>query len=170
MTFGQPSDFAIETYHEPSGPKWAGFGRVSVDIQDVRLGKINEKHCSLFHFADRLRDLHPTIAALWDEAFNGLSDAEIFSVLDEALYQAGTGMWARYGRFDFLTNAGEQFDGFKTFIICRPAERVTILYQLPDDELGSASCSAHAFKHVSASFVLWFDEQVRTIAPPWFSV
>lgn len=113
-------------------------------------------------------DLPPTIAELWDEAFNGLSDAEIFAVVDEALYRASTGNWARYGRFDFLTNTGEQFDNLKTFIVCRPDQRISILYQLPDDKLGAASCSAQSFQNTSASFVRWFDKQVRIIAPSWF--
>ena len=168
MIFGEPTDFAIEAYHEPSGARWAGFGRMSIDIQGVRLGNIHEKHCSLFHAADRLRDLPPTIAELWEEAFNGLSDAEIFAVVDEALYRASTGNWARYGRFDFLTNTGEQFDNLKTFIVCRPDQRISILYQLPDDKLGAASCSAQSFQNTSASFVRWFDKQVRIIAPSWF--
>ena len=55
MTFGDPKDFAIEAYHEPSGPQWAGFGRMAIDIQGVRLGDIRENHCSLFHAVDRFR-------------------------------------------------------------------------------------------------------------------
>ena len=35
----------------------------------------------------------------------------------------------RFGRFDFLTNSGEQFDDSKTFIFCRPPDRVVILYE-----------------------------------------
>ena len=82
MIFGQPTDFAIETYHEPSGQQWGGFGRMFIDIQGVRLGRIRENHCSLFHAADRIRELHPILDILWDESFTGLSDAEIFAVVD----------------------------------------------------------------------------------------
>ena len=40
MTFGDSKDFAIEAYHEPSGPQWGGFGRMAIDIQGVRIGDI----------------------------------------------------------------------------------------------------------------------------------
>ena len=127
MTFGEPADFAIEAYHEPSGPDWAVFGRRAIDIQSVRLGDIRENHCSLFDAADHFRDLPPIIGTFWDASFTGLSDAEIFALIDDALYIGTDSNWQRYGRFDFLTNTGEQFDGFKTFIVCRPDQRVHIL-------------------------------------------
>jgi hypothetical protein len=171
MTFGQPSDFAIEAYHEPSGPQWAGFGRMAIDVQGVRLGDIRENHCSLFHAVDCFRQAFAVIERLWDESFASLSDAEIFGLIDHALYIGEpTGSGPAYSRFDFLTNTGEQFDDAKTFIICRPEGRVHILYQLRDGTFGAASCSVSSFREVAESFVRWFDEQVRTIAPPYFPV
>ena len=88
MTFGQPTDFAIEAYHEPYGPEWGGFGRMAIDIQGVRLGDIRENHCSLFHATDQFRKLYPSVETLWDESFASLSDAEIFAAVDRALYLA----------------------------------------------------------------------------------
>lgn len=171
MTFGQTTDFAIEAYHEPYGPKWGGFGRMCIDIQGVRLGDIRENHCSLFHAADQFRKLSPSIQFLWDESFAGLSDAEIFAALDRALYLADESDWGRYGRFDFLTSNGEQFDDSKTFIVCRPDGRVHILYhRFRDDIFGSGSCSFQTFREVADSFVRWFDEQVRTTSPPFFPI
>ena len=171
MTFGDPKEFAIEAYHEPYGPQWGGFGRMALDIQGVRLGDIRENHCSLFHATDRFRELYPVIETLWDESFNGLSDAEIFGLIDRARY---TGEPAEHGPdyqpFDFLTNAGEQFDDAKAFIVCRPDRRVYILYQLRDDTFGSASCSAQTFRSVANAYVHWFDEQVRATAPPFFPI
>ena len=75
MIFGQPSHFAIEAYHEPSGPQWSGFGRMAIDIHGVRLGDIRENHCSLFHAVDRFRQVYPRIESLWAESFDGLSNA-----------------------------------------------------------------------------------------------
>lgn len=170
MIIGQPADFAIEAYHEPSGPECGGFGRMSIDIQGIRLGDIRENHCSLFHATDRFRALKSTIETLWDDTFSGLSDAEIFAIVNRALYLPGESDWERYGRFGFLTNTGEQFDGIKTFIVCRPDKRVHVLYQLADDTCGSASCPTLLFRQVAESFVQWFDEQVRTTAPPYFPV
>ena len=163
MIFGKPADFAIEAYHEPSGPEWAGFGRMAIDIQGFRLGDIRETHCSLFAAVNRFR-LYPEIESLWAEAFDGLSDVEVFALIDTRY--TGEPCEEDYSPCDFLTNSGEQFDDAKTFIICRPSGRVHILYQLRDGKIGSASCSASSFRKVAKDFVCWFDEQVRTIAPP----
>jgi hypothetical protein len=171
MTFGYPTDFAIEAYHEPSGPEWGGFGRMCIDIQGVRLGDIRENHCSLYDATDRLRTAYPIIDSFWDASFLGLSDAEIFFALEQALYLSNPSDWERFGRFDFLTNTGEQFDGFKTYLVCRPGGRVHILYdRFKDDGIGSASCSAMTFRRVASSYVDWFDEQVRNTVPPFFPI
>ena len=171
MTFGQASDFAIEAYHEPYGPEWGGFGRMCIDIQGVRLGDIRENHCSLYAATDRLRTAYPIIDSLWDDSFSGLSDSEIFSALDQALYLSDTSDWERFERFDFLTNTGEQFDDSKTYLVCRPGGRVHILYdRFRDVGFGSASCRALTFRRVASSYVDWFDEQVRNTAPPFFPI
>ena len=170
MTFGQPTDFAIEAYHEPYGPEYGGFGRMCIHIQGVQLGDIRENHCSLFDATDQFRQRYPSIETFWDESFAGLTDAEIFATLDHALYLGEESGWERYGRFDFLTNSGEQFDDSKTFIICRPEGRVHILYQLRDDTLGSGSCSAQTFRSVAEAYLPWFDGQVRNTAPPFFPI
>ena len=172
MIFGEPTEFSIEAYHEPYGPQWAGCGRMAIDVGGARLGNIRENHCSLFAAVDCLRKLSPTIEELWDKSFTGLSDAEIFAVVDQALYLGDndTSDLTDYARFDFLTNTGEQFDDSKTFIVCRPDGRVHVLYQLRDDTIGSASCRVTSFRAVTDSFVGWFDQQVREIAPPYFPI
>src|SRR5688572_26437867 len=124
MIFGESSEFAIEAYHE-----WAGFGRMAIDIQGVRLGDIRENHCSLFFAVNRFR-LYREIESLWAESFDGLSDVEIFALIDT--HYTGEPCEESYTPCDFLTNTGEQFDDAKTFIVCRPGGRVHILYQLRD--------------------------------------
>ena len=171
MIFGQPTDFSIEAYHEPYGAEWGGFGRMSIAIQNVRLGDIRENHCSLFHATDRLRDAYPNVETLWDDSFSGLSDTEIYAVLEQALYLSDISDWDRYGRYDFLTNTGEQFDDSKTYIFCRPQGHVHILYnRSQDDVIGSASCSVQSFRSVASSYIQWFDDQVRDTAPPFFRI
>jgi len=170
MIFGEPTDFAIEAYHEPYGPEWSGFGRISIVIQGLRLGDIRENHCSLFHAVSQIRDVYPAIESFWDESFTGLSDAEIYAAVEHDYRVADNSDWERLGRYYFLTFAGEPFDGFNIMVVCPPGEHVRILYSLPDDTFGAASCSVHSFKQVAESFVLWFDEQVRTTAPPYFPI
>jgi hypothetical protein len=74
MTFGDPEDFAIEAYHEPSGHQWGGFGTFCVHVQGTPLGNIRDNHCSLFHASNRIRQLAGIVESLWDESFSGLSD------------------------------------------------------------------------------------------------
>lgn len=169
MIFGEPKDFAIEAYHEPSGPEWAGFGRICIVIQGVTLGDIRENHSSLFHAVSRIREVYPVIETFLDESFTGLSDAEIYAAVEHDYRVAENSDWERF-RFYFLTFVGEPFDGFNIMVVRPPGECVRILYSLPDDTFGTAVCSVQSFKHVSESFVQWFDEQVRTTAPPFYSI
>ena len=141
-----------------------------IHIQGVTLGDIRENHCSLFHAADRCRESSVAIETLWDESFAGLSDAGIFAAVEHDYRVADKPDWKRFGRFYFLTFAGEPFDHFNIMIVYRPDNRAYILYRLPDKTFGSASCSVESFRHASGSFVLWFDEQVRTVGPPFFPI
>lgn len=77
MTFGDPREFAIEAYHEPSGPEWAGFGRMAIDIQGVRIGNIREAHCSLFHAVNRFRQVCSRLEELWFESFVGWFEDQV---------------------------------------------------------------------------------------------
>ncbi len=163
MTFGDPNDFAIEAYHEPPGPEWKGkgFGELCIHLQGTPLGDIDEEHCSLFHATIRFRELANTIDSLWDESFSGLSDAEIFELLDRELYaDEPSENSRRYQRFNFLTNTGKMFAQWKTFIVCAPTGRVHILCQVRDGTSASGSCDVRTFQAVAEAYVRWFDEHV----------
>jgi hypothetical protein len=172
MIFGDPKDVAIEAYHEPSGPQWAGCGRLCLHVHGVQVGDIQDNHCSLFAVTDRLRHLSKVIKDLWAECFAGLSDAEVFRLIDRDIYsddppsELGSG----FEDFDFLTNSAEMFDGTKTFVFCHPDGLVHILCQFRDDTFGSGSCSVETFRSVATAYIQWFDEQVRTTAPPYFPI
>ena len=172
MIFGDPKDFAIEAYHEPSGPEWGGFGRFCFHIQGVVVGNIRDNHCSLFDVTDRFRSVAESIENKWTERFAGLSDAEVFRIIDQDIYSDDprSDLGSSYGHFDFLTNTAEMFDPLKIFIFCSPDERVHILYKFGDDTFGSGRCSAQTFCTVVGDYVRWFDEQVRTTAPPYFPI
>lgn len=171
MIFGDPTDFAIEAYHEPSGPHWGGFGRMCLHVQGMVLGDIRENHCSLFHATDRIREVAADVESLWDESFTGLSDMEVFALINREIYtDEGSENGPRFWGCNFLTGTGEVFDGSKTFIIFRRPDRVHILYCLRDGTLGSVSCSATTFRRVADAYVSWFDEQVRATAPPFFPI
>jgi len=171
MTFGHPKEFAIEAYHEPSGPQWGGYGRLCLHICAVPVGDIRDNHCSLFAVTDRFRRFSDKIESRWAECFRGLSDAEVFRLIDRDIYSDEPLSDFGSGRdFDFLTNSAEMFDGTKTFIFCDPGGLVHILYQLRDDTFGSGICSLRTFRTVADVYARWFDEQVRTTAPPYFPI
>lgn len=161
MRFGDPTEFAIDAFHEPAGPEWAGFGRMCIYFGSTPLGELSEEHCSLFHAADRFRELGSAIESLWDDSFAGLADADIFSLLDDALYVGSESQWERYGRFNFLTGTGEQFNDFKTFIVCSPDQWVRILWQSHDGKFTSGACSTALFRDVANAFVVWFNGQIE---------
>ena len=92
-----------------------------------------------------------------------LVDREIYG--DEELEDGPS-----YAACDFLTNTGEMFDSAKTFIIFRPPDRIHILYCFRDDTFGSGSCSLASFRQVADAYVSWFEEQVRSTAPPFFPI
>jgi hypothetical protein len=172
MIFGDPKNFAVEAYHEPSGPQWGGFGRLCVHIGGMQIGDIRDNHCSLFPVTHRFRQLSEGIENLWSEWFRGLSDAEVFRLIDSDIYSDNppSDLGVGFSSCDFLTNSAEMFDGTKTFIFCDPKGSVHILYRLRDDSFGSGSCSVQTFRNVANTYVEWLDEQVRTIAPPFFPV
>jgi len=172
MIFGTPSDFAIEAYHEPSGPEWGGCGRLCLYIRGVPVGDLRDNHCSLLAVTDCFREFADKIETLWSAHFAGLSDAEVFRLIDRARYsdEPSSGLGSDFAAFDFLTNSAEMFDNIKTFIFCEPGGVVHILYRLPDDSFGSGTCSVESFRSVVAQYAHWFDEQVRTTAPPYFPI
>ena len=171
MTFGDPKDFAIEAYHEPSGLRWGGCGRMCIYIQGVCLGDIRDNHCSLSQATNRIRKVAADFESLSDASFSALSDEEVFALIDREIY-AGEASESKpsYAACDFLTNAGEMFDGTKTFIIFRPPDRVHIFFRLGDDSFGSGSCSVQTYRGVADAYASWFEEQVRATAPPFFPI
>ena len=172
MIFGNSKDFAIEAYHEPSGPKWGGCGRLCLHIQGVMVGNIRENHCSLFAVTDILRNVAGKIDGMWRDCFLGLSDAEVFCLINNENYtdEPPSKLGSGFSSFDFLTNSAEMFDHTKTFIFCDPDGQVHVLYRLSDDTLGSGACNVSTFRKEIDAYAHWFDEQVRSTAPPYFPI
>jgi hypothetical protein len=86
VIFGNPEILAVEIYHEPSSPRWKGFGRMCLRIQGLVLGRLDEEHCSLFHAVERVAEVSAALATQWDERFAGHSAQEVFAWLDAVLY------------------------------------------------------------------------------------
>jgi len=172
MIFGDIKDFAIEAYHEPSGPKWGGCGRLCLHIHGVPVGNIRDNHCSLFAVTDRFRDFADTIENVWHGCFDGLPDTEVFRLIDNEIYtdEPPSELSAGFLSCEFLTNSAEMFNNTKSFIFCHPSGQVHMPFQLPDHTFGSGCCSVQTFRNVVEAYIRWFDEQVQTTAPPYFPV
>jgi hypothetical protein len=128
------------------------------------LGRIEEANCSLFHAVERIAEVSAGLFEHWDSRFAGHSAEEIFAWLDAVLYSGEIDEADEDSvcRFDFLTNTGEQFDGFKSFIYCQPGGVVCIPYQGPDGILQTPRCSAEDFQAAASELQRWFHEHVST--------
>lgn len=160
MIFGNPSDFAVEIYHEPSSAEWNGFGRMCIHVQGTVLGKIDKEHCSLFHAVERIGEVAKDPTSLWDARFTQHTNEEIFSWLDAVLYSGEISVEEGLHRFNFLTNTGEQFDDSKAFIVRHPEGVIRILF-LTNERFGSASCLETTFLSVANDLGHWFKEQTN---------
>ena len=171
MIFGNPNEFAIESYHEPSGAQWGGFGRLCIYVNGNAIGDIRDNHCSLFAVTNRFRGLSTGIEGLWSDQFTGLTKDQIFHLIDDVLYtgsdhQIGT----NFGRFDFLTNTGEMFNDTKTFLYCESGSFVHLLYRVNEGVPQSGACDIELFISTVNECVRWFDRQVEEICPPYHPV
>jgi hypothetical protein len=167
MLFGSVSDFAIQAEVEPElTPPSAVWGRMCVWCRGIALGDIEDTHCSLYLAACSFKWVAGHLDELWDERLVGLDDINALAFLDAAYYgddDRTTAQLAedarRYGKFNFLTNWGEQFDGVKAFLICSPEGSLRIVYQLLDGTRGSAEVTKAGFVAAAKAFVHWFGEQ-----------
>ena len=179
MIFGNPKDFAIEAMTEPhlTAPS-AVWGRMCVHIGDVTLGDFSDEHCGLYGAYCGFRELLNTSTQLWDESFDGLSREQIHDLVRNAIYgdddrtmSAILADSQRYGRFDFLTNWDEQFDGFASVIVQEDAATTTILHrphsaftrQREPGPFVLAICSTIGFRNACAGLVEWFDREAARL-------
>ena len=160
MLFGNPANFAVEIHHEPMAPKWKGFGRMCVWIQGLMIGDPNEVHCSLFHAVKRITEIAVRLSEQWDERFTGHTAEEIFAWIDAILYSGEIAASDTVNKFDFLTNTGEQFDDFKSFIYCTPDGLVCIPFQGRDAIVRTPSCKQSEFRAVASELEQWFKVQI----------
>jgi hypothetical protein len=176
MTFGSTGDFAIEACVEPDlAPPNAVWGRMQVWCRHIPLGKIERRYCHLGPAYHGFCDLVRGLSEAWDESLATLDDRAAFNFLDGLLYGYCEGVEiedgrslrqiradaARYGKFDFLTNWGEPFDGYKAFLMCPPQGDVRVLCR----EIPSlrADVSKSAVLSAAGSFVTWYEEQEQRL-------
>jgi hypothetical protein len=171
MLFGNPTDFAIEAMTEPhlSAPS-AVWGRMRVICDKQIYGDYENPHCALYPAYCQFRWFRENVIDLWDSSFNGLSNSELHDLLDHAIYgddnrntQEIESDSMRYGRFNFLTNWGEQFDGYKSFIVSPMAGTLIILRRDEGGLLIVASCSTQGFVKAADEYLDWFHAETERL-------
>jgi hypothetical protein len=119
---------------------------------------------------------------LWDEALVGLNDQDTWNFLDGALYGYHGDVEVhdersledtrrdarRYGKFNFLTNWGEQFDGgYKSFLLCPPRRPLRVLSRAFPKPVGlGVNVSRAGFARAVRAFTDWFESQERRLSGP----
>jgi hypothetical protein len=174
MIIGDPSDFAIEAMVEPDlYPPSSVWGRMCVWCGSHMLGDITNPHCALYSAYTEFRFLRTHHDDLWDKAFGTLDDTEIYNLLDQTIYgdDARTNAQIRaasdrFGRYNFLTNWGEQFDGWKAFLIRRSESVMQVLYSANHSSPVSTHCSIQGLTVAIDGFLNWFHAESDRLAGP----
>ena len=115
---------------------------------------------------------------LWEDALNGLDDLATWNFLDGKLYgyhgdieiddqRTDNQIYfdsRRFGKFTFLTNWGEQFDGYKSFLIALPSKSLRVLSRAFANPPGlGVNISRAGFVQAAQAFVEWFQSQERRL-------
>jgi hypothetical protein len=178
MLFGDPADFAIEADVEPDlTPPSSVWGQMCVWCRGFALGRLAERYCGLGFACDRFDWLATHLDELWTPELAAFDYEGIWRFLDSLLYgyhgelaldehdrrtlsEVSADSHA-FGRFDFLTNWGEQFDGgFKSFIFRPPGGRVHILSRAFPANMGlCVQVTPEGLVAATTGFVEWFREQ-----------
>jgi len=179
--FGDPDTFAIEAMTEPHliAPS-AVWGRMCLRIGTFVLGDISDEHCGLFGAYCGFKELVTDETRLWDDSFTGLNLEQIHDCVRVAIYGDDDHSMEvimedlrRYKRFDFLTNWGEQFDGFASVIVQTDDVTTSILHR-PHSAFARmrdpgpfvvATCRTVEFRAACDAFVRWFDSEAARLTP-----
>lgn len=182
MRFGDAKDFAIEAELESGiAPPSAVWGRMCVWCRGAAVGDLSKPSCALYPAAGEFRWLTGHLVDIWDESLNGLDDRAATDFLDGLLYGYHGDVEIeddrtieqirrdaeQFGKFNFLTNWGEQFDGFKSFILYPPDGPVRILSRhLPETMNGGAVVTRDGFLGAAEGFLRWFDIMEKWLLQP----
>jgi hypothetical protein len=180
VVFGDPTEFAVEVDAEPGSEPRSGavWGHMCFWVQGEALGNIAERRCLLNHAHDALVWLADHLDTQWAETLAGLDDQAVWNILDGQIYgfhgdvelddarsaadcERDAFVWRR---FEFLTNWGEQFDGYKAFLLCPPGASASILYRNESDPPKRLEVSPGALVSAARELDQWFREQQGHVA------
>lgn len=183
MLFGRRDDFAIEAgIDKCSSMSMTVWGHMCIWCRGAALGDLDDSLCAIGIARDRFRTLlspvrgQLRIDCLWADEFAELDANAVLNFLDRMLFgNDDDGYWGldrtmvqlhrdldTWGDFNFLTNWGEQFDGYKSFILRPPGDSVRVLSRHLPASMGRAvDVSRDTFVAAVEAFCQWFDERQR---------
>jgi hypothetical protein len=174
MMFGNPAIFAVEAYHErPLDCDFSGvLGRMCVHIRGRSFGYIAEPCCALDNAFDSLTWIMEHSESLDHGALADLRDFDLFEFLDAKLYR-DTGQsleemrsdGCHFGRFTFLTNWGEQFDGAPKCFIVRRGSNLRVVWKDSRCRQRAVEIPVSVFTRATREATLWYREQNDSINP-----
>lgn len=188
--FGDRDDFAIEAGVEPdSHTEGIVWGHMCVWCRGVPLGKLWERYCALYPAYYEFAWLADNLGRLWADELDGLDDVAAWNFLDERLYGYHGDVEVpetrslaemrrdsqRWRRFNFLLHWGEQFDGYKSFLLCPPGENARVLSRrLPAHSGRGVGVTRQCITKAAADFVRWFEGEssrlgVTCFSPRWLT-
>ena len=111
-----------------------------------------------------LRNLVGRLDSLDDPALADISDRDAFDLLESASYGCLESRLPvldieSFDKFDFLTNAGESFDGTISFVI-GAGDYLRLLFTDEKRIFHAARVEHSAFIRTVTEFLRWMDEQV----------
>jgi hypothetical protein len=167
--FGDPQDFAIEAVSDagPASPAGTVWGHMRLWCCGRSIGDFDERDSGLSDAQTSLSELCRALEALESPSLSQLDDQAAWEFLDRKLYVddarsdaqvAGDTAWWR--RFEFVTNWGEPFDGYKGFIFRQSPVTLRIVARCPDNEMVGLTVTVSAFREAIAAFENWCVERV----------
>jgi hypothetical protein len=135
----------------------------------MRLGDFSEPACMLNVTAAHLVDVLRTLPELDEAALSDLADDALYELLDVAIYRDDARTAERviadskkYSKFDFLTNGGESFDHFKSFIEVSNGQ-VRILFSELSGHPVAARVDRATFVATVSAFLSWIEREAQNV-------
>jgi len=167
MIVGNKENFAIECYDDfiDTEKKYV-FGRMCLWCSNISLGDIFEPSCMLNVTEGILLSFLEEKLNYEGAELNNINDEEAFNLLSNKLYgvdkeisleQVSRDM-DEYYKYDFLTNGGESFDGYQSFII-KNNNTYRIIFRDSQDKLYSSKVERPMLIEVINGFLQWVKQK-----------
>ena len=138
MTFGDPSDFALEVGVDRHIDRYV---RVQIWCGGVALGDVTKDVCEISTLRGKIAWLSQHPIEPWDEKLTGLNDEETWTFLDQIIFNFDSIAqpeddrtlddficdFARFDRFMFIKEWGQKSKPIKAFLVNQPSKSLRIL-------------------------------------------